>query len=62
MDPSGIRVGTPALTTRGWEPEEMKRVGGWMIGALKGADDPATINAFGVKFPALQIIPGAGRE
>ena len=39
MDPSGIRVGTPALTTRGMGTDEMRRIGGWMIDALKGADD-----------------------
>jgi glycine hydroxymethyltransferase len=39
MDPSGIRVGTPALTTRGMGPDEMRKIGGWMIDALKGADD-----------------------
>ncbi len=43
MDPSGIRVGTPALTTRGMGTEEMRRVGAWMIEALKGADDAKTI-------------------
>jgi glycine hydroxymethyltransferase len=39
MDPSGIRVGTPALTTRGMGTDEMRRIGRWMIEALKGADD-----------------------
>ncbi|HEY2895342.1 MAG TPA: serine hydroxymethyltransferase, partial [Pirellulales bacterium] len=39
MDPSGIRVGTPALTTRGMGRDEMRKIGGWMIDALKGADD-----------------------
>jgi glycine hydroxymethyltransferase len=39
MDPSGIRVGTPALTTRGMGADEMRRIGRWMIDALKGADD-----------------------
>jgi glycine hydroxymethyltransferase len=38
LDPSGIRVGTPALTTRGMKAEEMRRIGGWMLEALK---DPA---------------------
>ncbi len=41
MDPSGIRVGTPALTTRGMGLAEMKTIGGWMLDALKSADDAA---------------------
>ena len=41
MDPSGIRVGTPALTTRGMKPADMKRIGGWMLSALKAPDDAA---------------------
>lgn len=39
MDPSGIRVGTPALTTRGMGEEEMRTIGGWMLEGLKHADD-----------------------
>jgi glycine hydroxymethyltransferase len=39
MDPSGIRIGTPALTTRGMGTDEMKRVGDWIYQALAHADD-----------------------
>jgi glycine hydroxymethyltransferase len=39
MDPSGIRVGTPALTTRGMGTDEMRTIGGWMFEALRAADD-----------------------
>jgi glycine hydroxymethyltransferase len=42
MDPSGIRIGTPALTTRGMGPEEMKRVGAWIHQALSNSDDSVT--------------------
>jgi glycine hydroxymethyltransferase len=43
MDPSGIRIGTPALTTRGMCPSEMRKVGSWIIQALKGATDDAAL-------------------
>ena len=44
MDPSGIRIGTPALTTRGMGTDEMKQVGNWIYQALAGADD-STLHA-----------------
>lgn len=41
MDPSGIRIGSPALTTRGMGESEMRTIGGWMLESLKKADDAA---------------------
>lgn len=35
FDPSGIRLGTPALTTRGMKEEEMIRVAGWIDDAVQ---------------------------
>ena len=34
MKPSGIRIGTPALTTRGMKEEQMRQVGRWIAEAL----------------------------
>ena len=43
MDPSGIRLGTPALTTRGLGTPEMKKVAAWILTALKAPEDEATV-------------------
>ena len=42
---SGIRVGTPATTTRGFGPHEMRRVGELIVRTLKGRDDDDALGA-----------------
>jgi glycine hydroxymethyltransferase len=56
--PSGIRLGTPALTTRGLKQEHMAQLAEWMKQAIDGRDDPATLQAlrnevrdFALQFP-----------
>jgi glycine hydroxymethyltransferase len=44
LKPSGIRVGTPALTTRGMKEPEMRRIGAWISKALDQRNDEATLN------------------
>jgi glycine hydroxymethyltransferase len=43
MTASGVRVGTPALTTRGMGTAEMEEIGRLIGKALKGADNETTI-------------------
>jgi glycine hydroxymethyltransferase len=35
FDPSGIRIGTPAVTTRGMKPEHMPQIAAWMDEAVE---------------------------
>lgn len=43
MKPSGIRLGTPALTTRGMRQDEMRQIGRWIAEALLNRTDTAVL-------------------
>jgi glycine hydroxymethyltransferase len=43
MKPSGIRIGTPALTTRGMKEPEMRTIGRWISEALDHRTDSAAL-------------------
>ena len=43
LKPSGIRVGTPALTTRGMKEQEMRTIGAWIAKTLEVRNDDAAL-------------------
>ena len=61
LRPSGVRLGTPACTTRGMDEADMRQLAAWMVAALRSHQDEAVlselaakVNAFCSRFP----VPG----
>lgn len=44
MNPSGVRFGTPAITTRGMKEEEMKKIATWIDSAIINKDNPEVLD------------------
>lgn len=53
FDPSGIRLGTPALTTRGMTEEHMSVIGGHIAEVIHNHDDPHTLERVHEQVKAL---------
>jgi glycine hydroxymethyltransferase len=46
---SGIRIGTPAVTTRGFDTAECETLAGWMCDVIDGRGDQGVIDAVKAK-------------
>jgi len=62
MNPSGVRFGTPAITTRGLKQEEVKKIVGWVNAAIEQKDKAemldnikAQVKEMCLKFPIPSI-------
>jgi glycine hydroxymethyltransferase len=46
---SGLRIGTPAVTTRGMKEEEMQKIGHYIARVLKNIHDDAIVKSVGAE-------------
>ena len=53
MNPSGVRIGTPAVTTRGMKEPEMRKIGSWIAEVLRNSKDETRISE--VRKQVLQL-------
>lgn len=49
FSPSGLRIGTPSVTTRGMREDEMRRIGRWMDEVIAHVDDGEALDRIGAE-------------
>ncbi len=61
FSPSGIRIGTPSVTSRGMREAEMRRIATWMDEVVAAPDDEAVVNRVNQEVRELcQAFPAPG--
>lgn len=65
MQTSGIRLGTPAVSTRGFSPDEMRQIGIWIADIVHAPDDSEQIERIGAQVREMSNrfpLPGVGAD
>ncbi|MCH2201364.1 MAG: serine hydroxymethyltransferase [Fuerstiella sp.] len=65
LDPSGVRIGTAALTTRGMKTDEMRRVGAWILETLRNTENKSELTRIRsevAEFASDFAVPGIVQE
>ena len=63
LDPSGVRLGTPAVTTRGMKEAEMEQLAAFMLSAVEKRNDEAALDSLHEEvkvFCKKHPVPGIG--
>jgi glycine hydroxymethyltransferase len=64
LHPSGIRLGTPACTTRGMNEQDMKSLATWLVAALRAAADDRALEKLAAQVHELCLrypVPGVSQ-
>jgi glycine hydroxymethyltransferase len=63
FDPSGIRIGTPSITSRGMKEPEMAKIAAWMDAVISAPEDEAVTSRVAAEIrEACKAFPAPGLE
>ena len=60
MNPSGLRMGTPAITTRGMKEKEMKKIAGWIHEVISNYENKKIVAKIGKEVKRFASLYPAG--